>query len=130
MNFIILSMAFASVSVFAADAPTTQDCANEARFSEISKSDLEAKINEKKVFVIDVNGKSSFAEKHIPTAIHFGTHEKTLAKELPSDKGMLVVAYCGGPSCGAWKKAAQAACKQGYTNVMHFKGGLSGWFKS
>jgi rhodanese-related sulfurtransferase len=46
---------------------------------------------------------------------------------LPADKGALVVAYCGSPSCGAYAQAAAAAVKLGYTNVRHYPGGLSGW---
>jgi rhodanese-related sulfurtransferase len=41
----------------------------------------------------------------------------------------MIVAYCGGPACTAWKKAAQDACKLGYTNIKHFKEGISGWKK-
>ena len=46
---------------------------------------------------------------------------------LPADKNALIVAYCGGPKCGAWKKAAKAAAALGYTNIKHFSGGISGW---
>jgi rhodanese-related sulfurtransferase len=46
---------------------------------------------------------------------------------LPADKAALVVAYCGSPKCGAYKKAANAAVQLGYTNVKHFSGGISGW---
>ena len=42
-------------------------------------------------------------------------------------KDALIVAYCGGPSCGAYKKAIEAATKLGYTNIKHFSKGLSGW---
>jgi rhodanese-related sulfurtransferase len=50
-----------------------------------------------------------------------------LAKALPADKGALVVAYCGGPSCGSYAAAAKAAKELGYTNVKHMSAGLSGW---
>jgi rhodanese-related sulfurtransferase len=46
---------------------------------------------------------------------------------LPADKNALVVAYCGGPACNAYKEGAKAAEELGYTNVKHFKGGISGW---
>jgi rhodanese-related sulfurtransferase len=53
-----------------------------------------------------------------------------LASLLPQDKGALIVAYCGGPKCGAYKSAAAAAKKLGYTNVKHLSAGISGWKKA
>ena len=52
--------------------------------------------------------------------------KEELEKVLPADKGALVVAYCGGPSCNAYKAAAKKAEALGYTNVKH----LSGWKKA
>ena len=49
---------------------------------------------------------------------------------LPKDKGALIVAYCGGPKCNAYKAAAKAAEKLGYTNVKQFGAGISGWKKA
>lgn len=46
---------------------------------------------------------------------------------LPKDKDALIVAYCGGPRCGAYASAAKAAEKLGYTNVKHLTAGISGW---
>jgi len=42
----------------------------------------------------------------------------------------LVVAYCGGPSCNAYTRAANAASKLGYTNVKHLSAGISGWLQA
>src|SRR5215210_7559148 len=50
-----------------------------------------------------------------------------LAKVLPQDKDALVVAYCGGPTCGAYAAAAKAAKELGYKNVKHLSAGISGW---
>ena len=87
-------------------------------------------IADKKVTILDVNGSRSFAKRHIPTAIDFSKAGKELAASLPKDKGALIVAYCGGPSCGAYKRAASAAEKLGYTNVKHLSAGISGWLKA
>ena len=38
-----------------------------------------------------------------------------------------MVAYCGGPKCGAYQAAAKAAKELGYKNVKHFSAGISGW---
>ena len=96
-------------------------------YPDISVSDLKKAIEDKKVTVIDVNGKSSYEKGHIPSAIDFSTAKGDLAKALPADKNALVVAYCGGPTCSAYKSAATEAEKLGYKNVKHLSAGISGW---
>ena len=98
-----------------------------AEFPDISIADLKVAIAEKKVTVIDVNGSDSFAAGHVPSAIDFEAKGAELAAALPADKGALVVAYCGGPACSAYKAAANAASQLGYTNVKHLSAGISGW---
>ena len=113
----IIALVFALVasSVFAAEFP------------DISIADLKQAIADKKVTVIDVNGAASYAAGHVPGAINFATQKDSLASVLPADKGALVVAYCGGPACSAYKAAANAASQLGYTNVKHLSAGISGW---
>ncbi len=101
-----------------------------AEYPDISISDLKTAIAEKKVTVIDVNGSDSYSEGRVPTAIDFEAKSDTLAKALPEDKNALVVAYCGGPSCNAYKQAAKKATELGYTNVKHLSAGISGWKKA
>ena len=116
MKTVLFALLFAvSSSAFAAD------------FADISHKDLTAAIETKAAVVIDVNGSESFKSGHIPSAIDFEAKEKELAKLLPADKNALVVAYCGSPQCPAWKEAADAVAKLGYTNVKHYTGGLAGW---
>ena len=98
-------------------------------YPDISIKDLQAAIKDGKVTVIDVNGAGSFKKAHIPTAIHLSS-TKDLAKALPDDKKTLIVAYCGGPGCSAYKRGASAAEKLGYTNVKHLSAGISGWKKA
>ena len=111
-----------ALSMFAASAMA-------AEFPDISIADLKKAIAEKKVVVIDVNGSNSYAKGHIPGAVDFASTGGDLSSALPSDKDTLVVAYCGGPSCSAYKKAAQKAADLGYTNVKHLSAGISGWKK-
>ena len=84
-------------------------------------------IKEKKVTILDVNGSESYAQAHIPGAIDFTAKKEHIASVLPSDKSALVVAYCGGPTCGAYAAAAKKASELGYTNVKHLSVGISGW---
>ena len=101
-----------------------------AGYGDITIKDLKAAIDAKNVTVIDVNGSDSYAEGHIPTAVDFEAVKGKLADVLPKDKNALVVAYCGGPQCGAYKAAAKAAVAMGYTNVKHLPDGISGWKKA
>jgi len=101
--------------------------AAEKECPEISIEDLKKAIDDKAVTVIDVNGTDSYKNGHIPTAVDFEANADKIEKVLPKDKDALVVAYCGGPACGAYKAAAKKAVALGYTNVKHLKAGISGW---
>lgn len=125
---VLVSLALLTLS---SQAFAKQNCDSEEAFPLISKAEIQQAVaSDKKPFVIDVNSLESFNRIHVDGAVHFGTHKKDLAKLLPADKGTLIVAYCGGPQCRAWHKAAREACKMGYTQVKHYKDGISGWEKS
>ncbi len=96
-------------------------------YPDISITELQEKIKAGEATVIDVNGSKSYKAGHVPTAIDFASAKDQLAALLPKDKGALVVAYCGGPSCSAYKRAAEAAEALGYTNVQHMSAGIKGW---
>ena len=108
-------------------SPANVDCDQEESFPIITLAELKTELaSEHKPFVVDVNGAKSFKKKHVTNAILFESGKKLL-KALPKDKSALIVAYCGGPQCTAWHKAGKLACKNGYTNVKHFKDGIQGW---
>lgn len=98
--------------------------------SHVTADDLEAAIKAGTVTVIDVNGTNSFNAGHIPGAIDFEANADKLEGLLPEDKGAMIVAYCGGPMCPAYKDGLAAAEKLGYTNLQHYSGGISGWKKA
>lgn len=98
-------------------------------FGDISVDELEKAIKDGSVTVLDVNRPKSFNKGHIPGAVHFPSVED-LAKVLPENKDALIVAYCGGPKCGAYKRGAKAASALGYKNVKHLSAGISGWKKA
>jgi rhodanese-related sulfurtransferase len=99
-------------------------------YPDISIAELKKAIAEKKVTILDVNGSDSFQKGHIPGAIDFKASKADIAGKLPSDKSALVVAYCGGPTCGAYAAGAKAAKELGYTNVKHLSAGISGWLQA
>lgn len=123
-KFIICLLALC-VASFAGAAEAA--AAAEAKVPDITHEELAKAVAAKQAVVIDVNGTESFKAGHIPGAIDFQAEKDALAAKLPKDKAALVVAYCGGPSCGAYKQAANAAVALGYTNVKHYSAGISGW---
>jgi rhodanese-related sulfurtransferase len=114
---IVSALALSAVAVIAGEYP------------DISIAELNKAIAAKSVTVIDVNGSQSYQNGHVPTALNFADIKDSLAAKLPADKNALVVAYCGGPSCNAYTKAANAAKALGYTNVKHLSAGISGWLQ-
>jgi rhodanese-related sulfurtransferase len=96
-------------------------------FPEITIDQLKSAIAAKNVVLLDVNGTKSWQSGHIPGAIDYTAKQTELAKLLPKNKDALIVAYCGGPSCGAYARAATAAKNLGYKNVKHLTAGISGW---
>lgn len=101
--------------------------ATAGEYADISVTDLEKAIKDGKVTVIDVNGSKSFSKGRIPGAVDFAKVSSDLKSKLPADKNALIVAYCGGPTCSAYKKGAAAAEKLGYTNIKHLSAGIAGW---
>ena len=104
--------------------------AQAGEFPDISIAEVKAAIEAKKATIIDVNGTDSWQKGHIPIAVNFASAKADLAKALPADKNALVIAYCGGPTCGAYAAAAKAAKELGYTNVKHMSAGISGWMQA
>ena len=101
--------------------------ARAAGYPDITIPELKTALASKTVTLLDANGTESWQAGHIPGAVDFAANKDKLAGLLPQDKGALVVAYCGGPMCGAYKAAAVAAAKLGYTNIKHLSAGIHGW---
>ena len=96
-------------------------------FPDISVKEVKALSESKKAVIIDVNGTDSYKEGRVPGALNYETIKDKLASVLPADKSTPIVAYCGNPKCKAYKAAAEAAEKLGYTNVKHMSAGIKGW---
>ena len=97
------------------------------RFPEITQADLVKGLKAKTVFLVDANGNESYASAHIPGAANYDKATGRFSKDLPADKGALIVAYCGGPGCEAWCGAADKLEAMGYNNIRHYKGGIKEW---
>lgn len=101
-----------------------------AGYPDVSVATVKTNITAKTITLLDANGTEAWKKGHIPGAIDFESSKDKLADLLPKDKSALIVAYCGGPKCMAYKEAAAAAEKLGYTNVKHLSAGISGWKKA
>ena len=112
---VLVAAVLVAGSVFASGVP------------DLTIKELKNLIAEHKAVIIDVNGTDFWKEGHIPGALDFESNSANLRKVLPSDKNTLIVAYCGGPQCTAYKQAVKAVEKLGYKNVKHLSAGISGW---
>ena len=119
MKKLIVTLAFCAAALVALAASDN--------YADISHPELKAALAAKGATIIDVNGSASYAQGHIPGAMDFDAIKASLARHLPADKDALIVAYCGGPKCTAYRQAYDDAVALGYRNVKHYSGGLSGW---
>ena len=132
-GLVALCVAVSAAAVNAEDKAGDAEQAKQAQkkapdtYPDVTVKELKTAIEKKKVTVIDVNGSESYRDGHIPGAIDFEASAEKLEKVLPKDKNALIVAYCGGPQCMAYKAAAKKAVAMGYTNVKHLSAGISGW---
>jgi rhodanese-related sulfurtransferase len=93
----------------------------------VTLDELKKIVDTKSAVIFDCNGADMYKAGHIPGALSFAQLEGKMASVLPKDKNALIVAYCGGTMCSAWEGAAGEAKLQGYTNIKHYKGGITGW---
>ena len=98
------------------------------QFQEIKQSELVTLVKKKAVFLVDANSSQTYNKNHIPGAIHLNS--ANFEKQLPNDKSALIVAYCGGPGCQAWCKAAEKLDAMGYKNIRHYRGGIKEWLSA
>jgi rhodanese-related sulfurtransferase len=104
--------------------------AKSGKVADISHDSLKQAIADGSATIIDVNGSKSYQKGHIPGAVDFQSVKNDLADALPENKDALIVAYCGNQYCGAYQRATKAAVELGYTNVVHYSGGIEGWKKA
>lgn len=87
----------------------------------ITKAELASLIQEGSVTILDARDAESYEAGHIDGALRY------TETALPTDKNSRLVFYCASSRCPSSGKAARKAIELGYTNVMVFKDGWSGW---
>lgn len=91
----------------------------------VSRDELEARLAEGSVTVLDVRPADEFADGHIPGARNAGLAE--LERVVPTlDPGMEIVAYCRGPYCVYAHQAVAALRRHGF-DARRLEGGLPEW---
>jgi rhodanese-related sulfurtransferase len=79
---------------------------------------------------INVLASQDFAKGHIPGSHNIPNTAPNLAAQterLTGRKDAPVLIYCAGPTCQASHEAAKTLESAGFTDVLHFPGGMKEW---
>lgn len=82
------------------------------------------------VMLINVLPHAAFEEAHIPASINIPIDRPDFMQQVEKHaltRNTPIIVYCASPGCQASKSAVIALEKEGYTNVMHFEGGMEAW---
>lgn len=105
-----------------------------AKVTDLNITDIEQLVSQKpadgKYMLVDARPEIKYAAGHIPWAVSIPKQElNDRLAELPKEKDMKLVFYCGGVKCKLSAQSAEIAEKAGYTNVYTFSGGQPAWDK-
>ncbi|MCX2723952.1 rhodanese-like domain-containing protein [Roseibium salinum] len=95
----------------------------------IDRNELQQKMGENDVTVIEVLDASQYRKFHLPTAINIpfdDQFDQQVAKTLP-DKKHPVALYCMDKDCPASSKAAERMETLGYSRVYDYEDGKMDW---
>ncbi len=94
----------------------------------ITAEELHTKIAAKETFIlVDVRDAAAYNQEHVAGAINIPVKEieANTSKLLPLDRS--IVTMCAGDECKASTKAATKLLELGFTQVLNYDGGISGW---
>ncbi|MFW6006201.1 MAG: rhodanese-like domain-containing protein [Candidatus Bipolaricaulota bacterium] len=96
-------------------------------YETIDRKELEEKLNNADVTLIEVLGKEEYERNHIKGAINVPL--SNIGKEVKGkfDQDQEIVVYCADSDCGASPKAAEKLDKLGFENVYDYEGGKKDW---
>ena len=100
--------------------------------AEVSLQELEAIRAGKEPFVlVDARPEKQYVTGHLPGSINiFPKDLPNRLNELPADKGVMLIFYCGGPTCPYTGQSIEIAAKAGHTNLKGFQAGIPAWKKA
>ena len=91
----------------------------------IAPGQLQARMQQEPLTVLDVNARPSWLKARVPGAIHLDVDYDATA--LPADKDAGLVFYCSNPLCRKAPNAAKRAKQLGHTDVRVMSAGITGW---
>jgi rhodanese-related sulfurtransferase len=97
--------------------------------TEISMEELEAiRAGKDPFLLVDARPEGPYLEGHIPGAINiFWKDLPSRLDRLPADKSVMVIFYCGGPTCPYTGNSIEIASKAGHRNLKGFQAGIPAW---
>jgi len=80
---------------------------------------------------VDARPEKQYVTGHLPGSINiFPKDLPNRLNELPADKGVMLIFYCGGPTCPYTGQSIEIAAKAGHTNLKGFQAGIPAWKKA
>jgi len=119
-------LGYTNIAVYAAGYP---DWLKHGKIPGVSTTHVKKLIDKKaNAVIIDARPARKYKKGHVPTAISipYSKFDQMLG-QLPTDKGKLILYYCGGYRCPLSSKSAVKAIEQGYTNVKLYQAGWPAW---
>lgn len=96
-------------------------------YETIDRKELEEKLANDDIKLIEVLDQEEYERKHIEGAINVPLSE--IGKEIKGrfDSDQDIVVYCADSECGASPKAAEKLDRLGFENVYDYEGGKKDW---
>ncbi|HWL93288.1 MAG TPA: rhodanese-like domain-containing protein [Phycisphaerae bacterium] len=91
--------------------------------------EMQDKMNVSNITVIHALSRENYEQGHIPGAKNIDVQEMT-PQDLPENKDLPLVFYCGSATCPVGHRAASKASSWGHTHVWVYKGGMADWRSS
>jgi rhodanese-related sulfurtransferase len=102
-----------------------------ATVTNITTSDLAARMERgDELLLVNTLPTESFDEEHIPGSVSVPNATPRFAEEISSrvgNKDTPVVVYCTSRECETSQRAARKLAEAGFTNVLHYADGITGW---
>lgn len=101
---------------------------SENSFKLIELPEVKKHYDSKTALFLDARPNIVYLRGTIPGALNFDVKEYPKLKQfLPADKAALIVSFCNGPKCEHSDHLANMLIKDGYSNVLVYRGGFPEW---
>jgi len=109
-------------------SPADRQRSPAAASSEIWRQEIQQRLHDPSLVLVDALPADSYAEGHIPGARSLPAAEiVTRAGEVLPDRHGEIAVYCAKVTCPAAGRAIEQLRALGYTHLRHYRGGLADW---